>query len=379
MKSPGNRRAGQPIAVFIALLFCWGGLRATIWESPFPNPVSTTIIDTVADSAPLSGTLGDPALLTLPNEGTATSSNVPNWLISRSQTTLNGMAPIPLLGAVALEPNRPGVGGSAQFGLMAALGQMPVPQTLAQQVLPASKQLQPSISEPAAQPTNRVKRWSADGWVFLRPSTNSVSTTGGSQFPSYGASQAGAVLRFRLRPGSKARPTAYARATTALAGARDSELAAGLSVRPIPTLPVAAYAELRLTRNATTLEPRPAAFLVTEIPPLELPLGLRAETYLAAGYVGGDFATPFVDGQARIDREVSRVDIAPSALGSLRAGLGAWGGAQEGAARVDVGPSASVNVEVGALPARLSLDYRRRVAGDAEPGSGVALTLSTGF
>jgi hypothetical protein len=55
-------------------------------------------------------------------------------------------------------------------------------------------------------------------------------------------------------------------------------------------------AELRATRGAVTTEIRLAVFAVTEFPPVELPLGLRGETYLAGGYAGGDFATPFADG-----------------------------------------------------------------------------------
>jgi len=55
-------------------------------------------------------------------------------------------------------------------------------------------------------------------------------------------------------------------------------------------------------------------------------------------------------------------------------------GARRGrAAGLDVGPSASLDLKIGAALARVSMDYRLRVAGDAEPGSGVAITLSTGF
>ena len=220
----------------------------------------------------------------------------------------------------------------------------------------------------------KANRWSADGWLFLRPDGGAPPTNSGAGFASYGASQAGAVLRYRLNPSSTIRPTLYARATKALASGRESEFAAGLSARPLAALPLAAHAELRFTRSGKDNELRAAAFAVTEIPPLDLPLGLRAETYFAAGYVTGDFATAFVDGQARINRQI--LDMGP---GKLRVGAGAWGGAQKGAGRIDVGPSATADVNIGAVPARLSLDYRLRAAGNAEPGSGVALTLSSGF
>lgn len=378
VQGPRNRRAGQPIAVFLALLFCWVGLRAAIWESPFPDPVPATVVAVVADGVLAPGTISDPALLMVPSESAVALSIAARRLVSHSQTALNRPPPRPLLAAIALKPSRPAMAASTPFGLTAAMGQMPVPQIVAEEMSPTSKPPQPAPLKLAKGAASQVKRWSVDGWVFLRPNTTGVSITSGSQIPSYGASQAGAVLRYRLSPGSKARPTAYARGTTAF-GAGDNELALGLAARLVPALPIAAHVEARLTRNSTNPEVRPAAFLVTELPPLALPLGVRAEAYLAAGYVGGDFATPFADGQARIDREVARLDLVPPALSSLRTGLGVWGGAQEGAARLDVGPSASLNVEVATVPARLSLDYRLRVAGNAEPGSGVALTLSTGF
>ncbi len=63
----------------------------------------------------------------------------------------------------------------------------------------------------------------------------------------------------------------------------------------------------------------------------------------------------------------------------LSLGAGAWGGAQDGAHRVDVGPTMRLDVTLGAVPARVLLDWRERVEGDAGPGSGAAVTLSTRF
>ena len=63
----------------------------------------------------------------------------------------------------------------------------------------------------------------------------------------------------------------------------------------------------------------------------------------------------------------------------LRVGAGAWGGAQEGASRLDVGPTAAETFRLGDVRARLAADYRVRVAGEAEPASGPALTVSAGF
>ena len=142
----------------------------------------------------------------------------------------------------------------------------------------------------------------------------------------------------------------------------------------MPAIPLRLHGEARVFQTGSSIETRAAGFVVTELPPQRLPANLRAETYIQAGFVTGRFATAFVDGQTRltwpvVERDDMRVDV----------GAGAWGGAQEGASRLDVGPTASLGVRLGAVNARLSADYRFRVAGDAEPASGPALTLSAGF
>jgi hypothetical protein len=214
-------------------------------------------------------------------------------------------------------------------------------------------------------------RWSADAWLHVRRGSGAPAA---AIRPSYGRSQAGAVLRYRLAPSSAHRPLAYARLSRALAGEVETELAAGVLGRPLAGVPVSVAAEVRVTDRATGREVRPAGYAVTELPPLPLPFGLRGEIYAQAGYVGGRFATAFVDGQARVDGALARLGF-----GTLRAGAGAWGGAQKGAARLDVGPSAAMALAIGKTQSRLVLDYRFRVAGDAAPASGPTLTISAGF
>ncbi len=269
--------------------------------------------------------------------------------------------------------------------LMAAgFAQMRVPPEIAAYFSPAtlpaptSAQLVQPSTVPAAPAAafvsaahDRQSRWSADGWLMWRDDTTTPITSGR---PSYGRSQLGAVVRYELAPGSGQRPQAYLRGSAALQGAREQEVAVGLSARPLARLPLRVAAELRASDRATGGELRPAAYAVTELPPQQLPGGLVAEGYAQAGYVGGRSATAFVDGQARVDRT-----LASAAGFDLRAGAAAWGGAQRDGARLDVGPSASLAFQVGQARARLAADYRVRVAGDAEPASGPALTLSAGF
>jgi hypothetical protein len=191
---------------------------------------------------------------------------------------------------------------------------------------------------------------------------------------TYGASQVGAVLRYRLWPGNAHRLTSYVRVSAALNGSGEREAALGLSVRPIGALPVFVAGEGRVSQLSGRVVVRPAVMAVTELPPIALPRGARAEFYLQGGYVGGLGATPFIDGQLRIDRRVARLGRV-----ELRAGGGVWGGAQRGAGRLDLGPAMTLQASRGPAAARLGLDWRFRLMGAAEPASGPALTMSAGF
>jgi len=275
-------------------------------------------------------------------------------------------------------PNSPRAVIGHSLLLMAGLAQMEVPPVLlayiqgARQIASGIPAAAPMLSPlPPREPAAAASRWSADAWLLLREDATSPLLAGG---PSYGRSQAGGVVRYRLAPASSLRPQAYWRASAALAGPREQEIAAGVSARPLAGVPVRLAVEARVGETDRGRRVRPAAFLVTEFPPLDLPLGARAEAYAQGGYVGGDYATAFVDGQARLDRPLARFGGT-----EVTAGAGVWGGAQKGAARLDIGPTAAVSFRLGDARGRVAADYRFRVAGDAEPSSGPALTLSAGF
>lgn len=145
-------------------------------------------------------------------------------------------------------------------------------------------------------------------------------------------------------------------------------------MRPLRAVPVAVHAELRLTRQDKQVEVRPAAFVTAGLDRQPVVAGIEARGYAQAGYVGGDFATGFADGQM-----VAEAPVAETSMGTVRVGAGAWGGAQKGASRVDVGPSASLEARVAGAPVRIEANYRLRVAGEAQPGTGFAVTVATGF
>ncbi len=363
-----SRRSGEPLIAFVLVLLVWLSVRILAWHSPFPERG-------VQAYGPPDAQRG------LIAEGNA----VPPLPLDRGldgwRATVGRLRDSPTKGSPAVWPLRsaesygPVVHGERQ-GWTAAY------QALAERDVARDTSISERASKPAAYRRQRANaevsqfrsdRWSLDGWVFLREGSGQRAVAGPLQ-PSYGSSQAGMIARYRLAPASRHRPDIFLRATSALGGQSQADLAIGLSARPFPAIPVRAHAEMRASRFTGTTELRPAAFLVTELPPIELPLAIRAESYVQAGYVGGDFATAFADGQMRAERRLTDIAGAP-----VRTGAGAWGGVQKGAGRFDVGPTIRTDIAVGEVPLRLSLDYRKRVAGDASPPSGLALTVSTGF
>jgi hypothetical protein len=75
----------------------------------------------------------------------------------------------------------------------------------------------------------------------------------------------------------------------------------------------------------------------------------------------------FADGGLTLTRPVYR---------RFSVGFGVWGGIQPGLYRVDAGPRLTMQVRRNV---RVHLDYRQRLAGNAEPGSGPTVTLAGDF
>jgi len=192
--------------------------------------------------------------------------------------------------------------------------------------------------------------------------------------PVYGGSQAGLLVRYSLAPEGLGDTAFFVRAVRALDRSHDGDLAAGLAVRPLGKLPATIHGEVRLSSLGGKVEVRPAAFVAAGFDEQLGARGIASRGYVQAGYVGGRDATGFVDGSV-----VTEAHVLPLSEPRLTAGAGAWGGVQRGTGRLDVGPTASMNLRLGDAKARLSADYRFRVAGNAAPAAGAAITLSAGF
>ncbi len=210
-----------------------------------------------------------------------------------------------------------------------------------------------------------TERWSGAAWMLLRRD----GTLPPGRASRLGGAQAGLRLDYRLAPASRRDPALYGRVSAALAAPAAAEAAFGLAARPWRGIPVSVAVE---RRQALSEGGRSDFALLAYGGVSERTIGpsLRVDGYGQAGVV--DFADPdaFVDGELRIGTPVQP---------RLIVGAGMWGGAQPGAARFDIGPQASVTLPVGRRSARIAAEWRERVAGDAQPSSGPAITIGMNF
>ena len=272
--------------------------------------------------------------------------------------------PVPRSGPVN-QPRAPAVAGPALYLLPEQ-----APQGVASPVLATVQAPPPSAGAGlvtgdlppwpmAMSPAPAPSRWSLSAWAFAREGGGSALAPGGM----LGGSQAGARVRYRVSPALSF--SARLSSPRRMAGA---EAAVGIEWRPSARLPLRFLAERRQKLGP---EGRSAFALTAYGGVSDAPLGrFRLDAYGQAGVVGANSRDLFADGAARLSLPLGdRVKI----------GAGAWGAAQPSAARLDLGPSASMRLPTGDANVSVSLDWRLRVAGDARPGSGPALTVTTEF
>ena len=201
-------------------------------------------------------------------------------------------------------------------------------------------------------------------WALWRPGDGAATAFGAGTF---GGSQAGVRATLPILSDQVPRLALSARVSAPLRR-RGAEAALGVEWQPSAAVPVRLLAE---RRQRVTGEGRSAFAMLAHggVSGRALGHGLTLDAYGAAGVVGARSRDPFVEGATTVTRP----------LGPVQVGVGAWGGAQPGTARFDVGPTVALPLRFGNAGMRVSLDYRLRVAGDAAPGSGLALTIGTDF
>jgi hypothetical protein len=219
--------------------------------------------------------------------------------------------------------------------------------------------------EPAAailpSPHAPLDRVQMSSWALLRgaPSPGALATGG-----TLGGSQAGARLTYAFNRWI----AASLRTTSPVGGSRGAEVAGGVRLIPFPGVPVAITAERRQSispygggRSAFAL------FAEGGLYRQPMPWDFNLDAYLQAGVVGLKSRDLFVDGAFAFTRPV---------WGRVSAGFGVWGGAQPGLYRVDAGPRISVRIRRNIYA---HADWRQKLAGNAQPASGPALTLAADF
>jgi hypothetical protein len=212
-----------------------------------------------------------------------------------------------------------------------------------------------------------ASRWSVSAYLFFRPGEGRPSLAGGG---ALGGSQAAARVTYRLKSSAETRTAVAVRAYAPLRG-NGAEAAVGLDWHPLADVPLRLSGERRIAldragRNAWSAYAAGGFYS-------EPATDLVVDGYGQAGVVGARRRDLFADGGVRVGR---RLLLGRTAL---VAGAGVWGAAQPGVARIDGGPRLAVTVPVEQHSIGIAAEGRFRLAGDAQPGSGAALTVSVDF
>ncbi|QIG81634.1 hypothetical protein [Stakelama tenebrarum] len=337
-------RRGRPLRFLALVCTGWVGLRiAILWHATGSLPQAIeAVVPVAALAAPTAHPAPDPATGQAP---ASVSAGRKNAATPPPPTRLRPSAPDPF------DPAR------AQLA-MAVMVRYGDPEYVA-----GAPQTAPSPSVvPATAPPSLG--WSGALWVLRRGNGVRAAAPGAAQL---GGGQAGIRVAYRAGP----------RGALALAGRLTAPLEgqgreATMSVEWQPTrLPVRIVAERRVALDGGADGTGAGIIAGTQA---DIPAGFRLEAYGQAGGVLRDRLEPYADGAVRVLRPVRRRGKTQLSLGA-----GAWGGAQRGIARVDIGPAAVIDFPAGDKHLRLAFEWRERIAGNALPGSGLAVTLGADF
>lgn len=336
-------KSGQPLRFLALLMIAWVAIRIAAQYGPSPlNP------------------------LPLVRGRPATAAIVPRQFSAKPPT---GMTVIPR--AVAIKPAALRDSGAriARNMVHVALdptsrSSAPPPASISDDPTEAPYAFPSPLPVPAPGTPNRADRWHGSGWMLWRG--GGMSQTDLARTGRLGGSQIGARLDYVLNPAT----TAYARASSALESPAAPEAAIGLSLQLFTSLPVNVAVERRIALGAGARDAM-AVMAVGGFGPTPVALGMEAQAYAQAGIVGFRHRDAFIDGKLSL--------LAPVQKTALRVGAAISGGAQPGVERLDIGPEMQVRLPLQPVAARLSIEWRERIAGRAAPASGLALTLGADF
>jgi hypothetical protein len=353
---------GRPFAYVALTLSMWVGAR--------------TIMSVDGDSATAPLTLATAAPLPIPLEVSSVARIV---ALSNSSQKSDAMRPIrrhlanPITTNFGLTPAQdPWQDGGRLSGLLAPLwvAKGSKPQSAGRDTPPS---IALALTGEAGQPEQQPQ--ASGGWggevhaySFWRFSTSSGSALApGAQ---YGGSQSGIIGI--IDPFGAPDHGLSLLARGSMTPDRDErEVALGLRWRPASNWPLTLSAERRFRADAPD---RFAAYLAGGVDTLPIAGLWSLDAFGQAGYATGQNGGGFFDAQARATHPLATIKRVP-----LSAGIGTWAGGQKGAMRFDIGPTIAAKVDAGPTTVLIQLDWRLRGAGNAEPKSGLALTVSTGF
>lgn len=339
----------RPLRFLALVLGLWVGARA-IMLTTAAEPTRTP----------------SPAASTQPNARLAPSTLPPASMLLAGQAPRPSPDPSSLIREFPYKGVRPPFSFQRRRAVGPSAAELPLPadppglsEALQRAVDPAQPPALPAVPRPPGSPSAR-SRWSASAWLLARDGEGRAALVPGGIL---GGSQAGARLLYRVGSGLALSGRAYA----PLGRSEGAEVALGIDWQPAARVPVHLLAERRQDVGGAGR----SAFALTLYGGTSgrLPGGLRGEAYAQAGMVGTRSRDLFVDASARASVPVGRAEI----------GASAWGAAQPGAARLDAGPHLSYRLPIEGANVRLQADWRFRIAGDAAPGSGPAITIAADF
>lgn len=218
----------------------------------------------------------------------------------------------------------------------------------------------PSPSESMPGLPRRLDRIQLSAWALLRNEPGPQALAAGGML---GGSQAGARLTYNFNHWL----AASVRTSSPVNQASGGEVAGGVRITPLRSLPVAITLERRQAMSDFGGRSAFAALIEGGLYQRPVGWGFDLDGYAQAGVVGINSRDLFADGGFTLTRPV---------FANFSAGLGLWGGVQPDLYRLDAGPRLTMRLRNGM---RAHLDWRQRLTGNAAPGSGPAVTLAADF
>ncbi|WP_336963939.1 hypothetical protein [Sphingobium aquiterrae] len=368
---------GRPLRFLLVVMLCWSGarlaqsldfgmarpLQATVAHADHPPPSAAPTPRRTASVAP--GPIGAPTV----SYGRPLPPHV-----TPAMAGAHGMAALlPTLSPPAPALPAPSLVASSlaaeSHGYAAGKGPASLDRGTAHDGTGALAGFPPGLGFPRRARSGASDRWQLSIWALWRPGMDGHANAGTGRL---GASQAGMRIDRELLAGGAGggRLTGYARLSRAFVQPASPEAALGIALQPVRAVPFTIGIERRIALGTGDRDAM-AIMGAAGIGPLALPGRIALDGYAQAGMVGARSRDAFGDGRLSLLRPVGD--------GRIALGLGLSGGAQPQVARLDFGPELRAKLKVAGGTLRLDAGWRTRIAGNARPGSGPAITLASNF